>query len=793
MNPRLTQANFSHGELGPQLYGRFDVDAYSAALKSAQNVFVLKYGGICKRPGMMLVAEVLDASAGNRLIPFQFSLSQGYALEMGNLYVSPCTAGGRVLEGALAITGITAAAQAQMAVAAHGYAVGDKVYIASVAGDLGHLLNGRFWPVVAVPDANHVAIGANTAAVAAFTPGGTVARAYKAATPYGGDELAELDYVENNDDMYFAHLLHAPGVLVRSGHTSWAHSTLTFGSTLSIPGNVTAVAQIGNTDSANSGLNYYPFPQTYAVTAYSDDTGQESRSSLGNPTGAIDDGTGTGTIPTYVTTVVNDLTLKRNFNVIRWDAVPNATRYRVYKAENSQFFGYIGTTQTLSFRDDNIGPDLTQAPPAAYNPFDAAGDYPSTVELHEQRLIWARSTNIPNGVWTSRSAQPNNMDKSQPTREDDSVTFAIMSGDMSEVNQLCSTTKLVGLTSGGIYDIDGDGQGGILKGNNPPSAKRQNRRAASRLKPIMVDNVVFYTPAVGASVRTIGYDFSIDGLKTNDVSIYSPHFFLGFTIVDWAFTQEPRALIWAARDDGALLCFTWEQEQNVWGWTICETDGKVLSVCTVTEEGEDRLYLLVERVVNGQTRRFVERLAPHLWSDITDCCFLDCAIQATFDTPQSTFYGLWHLEGRTDVAGLVDGFAVTGLTVTNGSLTLPDTISTASKVTFGIPYTAVVETLPIRLNQQGTGSNVGRSQQPGEVVLSLQDSRSVLAGIDADHLFLVKQRLDEKLGAPDALMNGDYIVSMDNKAGQQASVYIQQTAPLPLTVLGISVDPIING
>jgi hypothetical protein len=59
--------------------------------------------------------------------------------------------------------------------------------------------------------------------------------------------------------------------------------------------------------------------------------------------------------------------------------------------------------------------------------------------------------------------------------------------------------------------------------------------------------VVFYQPSVGQSVRTIGYDFTIDGLKSNDVSIFSPHFFEGMSIVSWCYAQEPRSVIWAAR------------------------------------------------------------------------------------------------------------------------------------------------------------------------------------------------------------------------------------------------------
>ncbi len=169
MNPRTTQVNFSRGELAPQLYGRFDVDAYSAALKLARNVIVLKYGGVTKRPGTRLVGEVLDQTNDCRLIPFQFSLEQTYALEFGQGYMSPCAQGGRLTEEELAITGITNAVEAVVEVAYHALAVDDLFFITGVAGELGDLLNGRAWLVTEIVDANHFKIAADTTGLAAFT------------------------------------------------------------------------------------------------------------------------------------------------------------------------------------------------------------------------------------------------------------------------------------------------------------------------------------------------------------------------------------------------------------------------------------------------------------------------------------------------------------------------------------------------------------------------------------------------------------------------------------------------
>lgn len=169
MSFRAAQTNFSRGELAPHLYGRFDVEAWQSAVRKARNVMVLKYGGLTKRPGTELVAEVLDMTEGNRLLPFQFSLTQTYALEMGQGYMSPCAFGGRLVETELLITGITNAAQAQITAAFHGYALGEKVYLSGIAGEIGDLLNGRTWGVMSVVDANSFTINADTTGLDPFT------------------------------------------------------------------------------------------------------------------------------------------------------------------------------------------------------------------------------------------------------------------------------------------------------------------------------------------------------------------------------------------------------------------------------------------------------------------------------------------------------------------------------------------------------------------------------------------------------------------------------------------------
>lgn len=167
---RHAQPNFSKGELSDELLGRFDVAAYSAGLKRARNVIILKYGGVTKRPGTRLVAEVYDASEPVRLIPFQFSTEQAYALEMGQGYMRPAALGGIVLREELAVTGITKAYPAQITAAYHGYSAGDQVILTGQAGMTE--INGRILTVLASTGTNTFTVDLDTTGFGTWTGNG---------------------------------------------------------------------------------------------------------------------------------------------------------------------------------------------------------------------------------------------------------------------------------------------------------------------------------------------------------------------------------------------------------------------------------------------------------------------------------------------------------------------------------------------------------------------------------------------------------------------------------------------
>lgn len=171
--------NFSKGELAPALYGRVDVAAYSAALRRAENVVVLKYGGVTRRMGTHFVYEIKPPAggwdspdAGERLIPFEYSIEQTYMLLFTQAKMRPAALGGMVLEKKLSISNITRTNPVIVTAENHGYQTGDEVFFDGIQGMTE--INGRSGTVTRL-DEDRFSVGISGSDFGEFTgdTGGT--------------------------------------------------------------------------------------------------------------------------------------------------------------------------------------------------------------------------------------------------------------------------------------------------------------------------------------------------------------------------------------------------------------------------------------------------------------------------------------------------------------------------------------------------------------------------------------------------------------------------------------------
>ena len=90
-------SNFTAGELSPRLDGRNDLAKYSAGCATVENMVIYPHGAAARRPGTTFIAEVKTSSAKTRLIPFEFSTTQTYILELGNQYMRFYRDNGQIL------------------------------------------------------------------------------------------------------------------------------------------------------------------------------------------------------------------------------------------------------------------------------------------------------------------------------------------------------------------------------------------------------------------------------------------------------------------------------------------------------------------------------------------------------------------------------------------------------------------------------------------------------------------------------------------------------------------------
>ena len=172
---RVGQAVFAKGEISEELVARFDVASYGTALRKANNVVVLKYGGVAKRPGLRLVSQVYK-DEGVRLMPFQYSLEQTYIIEMGQGYARFAALGGMVLEEKLTVEAVTFGPTTIIKASYH-------AYFQNVSGC--EDLNSKIGRVIEVIDTHHFRVDINSSTFGALTgdSGGIIRSAAPAPPP----------------------------------------------------------------------------------------------------------------------------------------------------------------------------------------------------------------------------------------------------------------------------------------------------------------------------------------------------------------------------------------------------------------------------------------------------------------------------------------------------------------------------------------------------------------------------------------------------------------------------------
>jgi len=278
---------------------------------------------------------------------------------------------------------------------------------------------------------------------------------YEIANAYAEADLFDIHYVQSADVLTLVHPNYPPAELKRLGATNWTLTNISFVSSLAAPTGVSAAATGG------TGTTYQ-----YVVTAVG--------------TNGIDE-----SLASSSASCSGNLLTTGAYNTVSWTAAASAQRYKVYKFSGG-LYGYIGQTDAVTFRDDNITASLAVTPPISNNPFTGSNNYPGAASYFEQRRCFAGTTNSPQNLWMTKSGTESNLQYSLPTRDDDAISFRVAAREANTIRHIVPLTNLILLTSSAEWRVTSLNSDAITP--STVSVRPQSYIGAANTQPVIINN-----------------------------------------------------------------------------------------------------------------------------------------------------------------------------------------------------------------------------------------------------------------------------------------------------------------
>lgn len=225
------QVTFGRGEVSPYLFGRVDLVAFTAGLRTLRNMFVRPEGSCSNRPGYTYAAtSMTPISKASISIPFVFSATQSYVIEIGILSAQVVSQGALVLNGTtVAITGVTDSGGARTVgtAAPHGLVVGSSIVISGVTATGTCAVNGA-WIVQSIVSPTSFTILGSGLPSGAYTSGGIVSQVVQFATPWLAADLPMLRWSQSTDTLTIVHPSYPTFEIKRTSATAFTCTPAAF-------------------------------------------------------------------------------------------------------------------------------------------------------------------------------------------------------------------------------------------------------------------------------------------------------------------------------------------------------------------------------------------------------------------------------------------------------------------------------------------------------------------------------------------------------------------------------------
>lgn len=316
----------------------------------------------------------------------------------------------------------------------------------------------------------------------------------------------------------------------------------------------------------------------------------------------------------------------------------------------------------------------------------------------------------------------------------DPAPFDISSKQANIIQWLEATNTLQAGTIGSEYTLNG---GDTILSNTSVFIKKQTDYGSNNVQSISIGNSVLFVSRDGRRVRDFKFNRDNGSYLSINISALADHMvFRGFdgaassTLKGFEFSelhhQPSRDTVWFLTTNNELIALTVSRESQVAAWSYHFTRSgdtiRSIAVAPSPNGDYDRLYMIVERDIDGTTEQFLEFIGDDFEHDVLNntsssdddtAFYSDSAVKIVQGSTSTTVTlpnnvgspaSSSNLEGET-VNVLAGDVVEKGLTVSSGQVTMSQAVPAGTVVVVGLPYASKLRTLDIE-----AGGDFGQSQ-----------------------------------------------------------------------------------
>jgi len=281
-------------------------------------------------------------------------------------------------------------------------------------------------------------------------------------------------------------------------------------------------------------------------------------------------------------------------------------------ASSRGYFRITARASSTSVTADVVGDNLFGTGATSYwgeASWSGVRGYPKAITFHESRLVLGGTNESPLSLYFSKSnANYEDYDYADANASD--AMTVVLSGQKNTIQWLVSDTNfVVAGTYGGIAFV---GSGSATSALTPDNIQARNGEdyGSSVVQGVRFATGVKYIQSNGRRLYQTEYDDI--SLKYKNFNLSSLHDeILEGAVEEMENQVEPYEVLWIAKQDGELAGVLQEDEQQVLAFTRYQTDGDIESIAVVPNDGQDQLWMIVKRVIDGDTVRYVEYKEPN--------------------------------------------------------------------------------------------------------------------------------------------------------------------------------------